>query len=157
MTGNDTRRGIWLMVATTFVFAMQDGISRHLAGEYNVLMVVMIRYWFFAAFVITVATRKAGGLRAAWRPGSPSSARLRQSTAMATARRAAATTFAPAPQGAYAIRIGAWTVGVAALAGVHNNQKKGATVGGIRSVASIPRPRTTTATRPSRPWTPYWP
>jgi hypothetical protein len=22
--GNDTRRGIWLMTATTFVFAMQD-------------------------------------------------------------------------------------------------------------------------------------
>jgi drug/metabolite transporter (DMT)-like permease len=59
------RLGIWLMVATTFIFAMQDGISRHLAGEYNVLMVVMIRYWFFAAFVIAVAARKAGGLRAA--------------------------------------------------------------------------------------------
>ena len=55
----NTRLGIWLMIATTFVFAMQDGISRHLAGEYNVLMVVMIRYWFFAAFVIAVATRKA--------------------------------------------------------------------------------------------------
>ena len=57
--------GIWLMIATTFVFAMQDGISRHLAGEYNVLMVVMIRYWFFAAFVIVIASRKAGGIRAA--------------------------------------------------------------------------------------------
>ncbi|MBY6201755.1 DMT family transporter [Maritalea mobilis] len=65
MSADNTRLGIWLMVATTFVFAMQDGISRHLAGEYNVLMVVMIRYWFFAAFVIAVATRKAGGLRAA--------------------------------------------------------------------------------------------
>ncbi|HDR28511.1 MAG TPA: EamA/RhaT family transporter, partial [Rhodovulum sp.] len=53
------------MVATTFVFAMQDGRSRHLAGEYNVLMVVMIRYWFFAAFVIAFAARKAGGIRAA--------------------------------------------------------------------------------------------
>mgnify|MGYP001803686872 FL=1 len=31
------------MVLTTFVFAVQDGISRHLAGEYNTLMVVMIR------------------------------------------------------------------------------------------------------------------
>ncbi|WP_296764443.1 DMT family transporter [Sediminimonas sp.] len=61
----NTRLGIGLMVLTTFIFAMQDGISRHLAGEYNVLMVIMIRYWFFAAFVITVATRKAGGLRAA--------------------------------------------------------------------------------------------
>ena len=59
------RRGIWLMIATTLVFAMQDGISRHLASEYNVLMIVMIRYWFFAAFVIAVATRQAGGVRAA--------------------------------------------------------------------------------------------
>ena len=65
MTEQNTRAGIWLMVLTTFIFALQDGISRHLAGEYNVLMVVMIRYWFFAAFVMTVAARKAGGLRVA--------------------------------------------------------------------------------------------
>ncbi|WP_284260875.1 DMT family transporter [Roseicyclus amphidinii] len=65
MSAQNTRLGIWLMVATTFVFAMQDGISRHLAGEYNVLMVVMIRYWFFAAFVIAIAARHSGGLRAA--------------------------------------------------------------------------------------------
>ena len=64
MTEQNTRLGILLMVATTFVFAMQDGISRHLASEYNVLMVVMIRYWFFAAFVVTLAVRQAG-LRAA--------------------------------------------------------------------------------------------
>ena len=67
----DTRLGIALMVATTFVFAVQDGISRHLASEYNVLMVVMIRYWFFAAFVIAVASRKAGGVRAAARTRQP--------------------------------------------------------------------------------------
>ncbi len=65
MNEPNTRAGILLMVATTFVFALQDGISRHLASEYNVYMVVMIRYWFFAAFVITVAARKAGGIRAA--------------------------------------------------------------------------------------------
>jgi len=65
MTEQNIRLGIWLMIATTFVFAVQDGISRHLAGEYNVYMVVMIRYWFFAAFVIAVASRKAGGVRAA--------------------------------------------------------------------------------------------
>jgi len=65
MTEQNTRLGILMMVATTFVFAIQDGISRHLAGEYNVVMVVMIRYWFFAAFVMTIASRNAGGLRAA--------------------------------------------------------------------------------------------
>lgn len=65
MTEQNTRLGIMLMVVTTFIFAMQDGLSRHLAGEYNVLMVIMVRYWFFAAFVITIAARKAGGIRAA--------------------------------------------------------------------------------------------
>ena len=65
MTPKDTRAGILLMLATTLIFAVQDGISRHLAGEYNVYMVVMIRYWFFAAFVIAVAGRRVGGLRAA--------------------------------------------------------------------------------------------
>ena len=62
--GSDDRLGIALMVATTAVFAAQDGISRHLASEYNVMMVVMVRYWFFAAFVVALAVRKAG-LRAA--------------------------------------------------------------------------------------------
>ncbi|RVT83257.1 DMT family transporter [Rhodobacteraceae bacterium CCMM004] len=61
----DTRLGIALMIATTAIFALQDGISRHLASDYNVLMVVTIRYWFFAAFVVAVASRRAGGLRAA--------------------------------------------------------------------------------------------
>ncbi len=65
MAEQNQRAGILLMVATTFVFALQDGISRHLASEYNVFMVVMIRYWFFAAFVVAVAARRAGGLRAA--------------------------------------------------------------------------------------------
>lgn len=62
MSTDNPRLGIGLMVLTTAIFAAQDGISRHLAGEYNVMMVVMIRYWFFAAFVIAVASRKAGGL-----------------------------------------------------------------------------------------------
>lgn len=71
MTRNDTRLGIWLMVATTFIFSIQDGISRHLAGEYNVYMVVMVRYWFFAAFVIAIAGRKAGSIAAAARTEQP--------------------------------------------------------------------------------------
>lgn len=71
MTTTNNRLGIWLMVATTFVFAMQDGLSQHLASEYNVLMVVMIRYWFFAAFVMFVASRRAGGLKAAAATSQP--------------------------------------------------------------------------------------
>ena len=65
MAVQNTRLGILLMVSTTVIFALQDGISRHLAGEYNVLMVVMIRYWFFAAFVVALAARAPGGIRAA--------------------------------------------------------------------------------------------
>ena len=71
MTESNTRLGIYLMLATTFVFATQDGISRHLASEYNVLMAVMIRYWFFAAFVMAVAARKSGGLRKAAATSQP--------------------------------------------------------------------------------------
>lgn len=69
--GNNTRLGIALMIALSVVFAGQDGISRHLATEYNVFMVVMIRYWFFAAFVVTIASRKAGGIMAAARTSRP--------------------------------------------------------------------------------------
>jgi drug/metabolite transporter (DMT)-like permease len=59
-----TGLGIALMICVGLVFAVQDGVSRYLASEYNVLMVVMIRYWFFAAFVIALARRGPGGLRA---------------------------------------------------------------------------------------------
>ncbi len=68
---NNIPLGITLMVLTTFVFAVQDGLSRHLAAEYNVMMVVMIRYWFFAAFVIAIAKRHAGGLRAVAKTSQP--------------------------------------------------------------------------------------
>jgi drug/metabolite transporter (DMT)-like permease len=71
MTKDNARLGIGLMIATTFVFSVQDGISRYLAGEYNVLMVVMIRYWFFAAFVIALAARSRGGIARAARTDQP--------------------------------------------------------------------------------------
>ena len=61
------RLGILLMVATVATFAAQDGFSRALAGEYNTLMVVMIRYWAFAGFVILLALRRPEGARAAIR------------------------------------------------------------------------------------------
>ena len=56
---NDLRSGILLMILTMFVFASQDGISRHLASTYNAEMVVMVRYWFFAAFVIWLQSSNA--------------------------------------------------------------------------------------------------
>lgn len=68
---NNVPLGVALMLATTVVFSLQDAISRHLASEYNTIMVVMIRYWFFATFVIALAARTAGGLRAAARTSQP--------------------------------------------------------------------------------------
>jgi drug/metabolite transporter (DMT)-like permease len=65
MTEQNPRLGIGLMVLTTFIFAIQDGISRHLSAEYNVLMVVMVRYWFFGLFVLALAYRQPGGFRSA--------------------------------------------------------------------------------------------
>jgi len=71
MVEQNTKLGIWLMLATTMVFAVQDGLSRYLAGEYNVYMVIMIRFWFFAAFVIAISARRHGGLRGAARTTQP--------------------------------------------------------------------------------------
>jgi drug/metabolite transporter (DMT)-like permease len=64
---SNPRLGILLMIAAVATFAAQDGFSRHLAEEYNVLMVVMVRYWVFAGFVLFLALRKPEGLRAAVR------------------------------------------------------------------------------------------
>ena len=63
MHGN-ARRGILFMVAATATFALMDAMSRYMAARYNVIMVVMIRYWFFAAFVLLMAARRPGGLGA---------------------------------------------------------------------------------------------
>ncbi len=68
---NNPRLGIPLMIATTFVFAMQDGLSRYLAAEYNVVTVLMIRYWFFALFVITLSAARKGGIRRVARTTQP--------------------------------------------------------------------------------------
>ncbi|MEO0999419.1 MAG: DMT family transporter [Pseudomonadota bacterium] len=71
MQSNDARRGIGLMIATTAVFAAQDGISRYLAAEYNVVLIVMIRYWFFALFVLAISARRPGGIRGVARTRQP--------------------------------------------------------------------------------------
>lgn len=70
MTSENPRLGILLMVLAMAVFATQDGFSRHLAAEYNVFVVVMLRYWFFAAFVIAIA-RRQGGVRAVAKTAQP--------------------------------------------------------------------------------------
>lgn len=67
----NTRLGIWLMIATSAVFAVQDGLSRHLGEATNAYMVVTVRFWFMAAFVLAVSARMPGGIAAAARTAHP--------------------------------------------------------------------------------------
>ena len=55
------------MVAAVAAFAAQDGFSKHLAGTYSTQMIIMIRYWVFAGFVMLLALRRPEGFRAAIR------------------------------------------------------------------------------------------
>jgi drug/metabolite transporter (DMT)-like permease len=68
---NDVRLGIALMILTSLIFALQDGISRYLAETYNVMTVVMLRYWFFAGFVIALSAARGGGIARVARTGQP--------------------------------------------------------------------------------------
>jgi drug/metabolite transporter (DMT)-like permease len=67
----DNARGVLFMVVTMAIFATQDALSKHLVERYSVLSVTMIRYWFFALFVVALAARAEGGLRAAARTAFP--------------------------------------------------------------------------------------
>ncbi len=58
MTEQNTKRGIGMMVLTTLIFALQDGLTRHLTMHYPVQMVVMFRFWFIAALVLVRHGRK---------------------------------------------------------------------------------------------------
>ncbi len=69
MTGQGA--GIALMCATMAILAVQDAFSRHLAGEYNVWMVMMVRYWFFAVLALAIAARRPGALARAWATPRP--------------------------------------------------------------------------------------
>ena len=53
------------MAVTMLIFAVQDGISQYLAREYNVFFIVMVRYWFFALFVVILCSKQPDGLRKA--------------------------------------------------------------------------------------------
>ncbi|WP_342345979.1 DMT family transporter [Rhizobium cremeum] len=62
----------YLFAFTAFtVFAVQDGISKHLGESYSPVVVAVVRYWAFAAFALFLAFRAKGGLRAAVRTKRP--------------------------------------------------------------------------------------
>lgn len=72
-----TGLGIALMCLTCLIFAGQDAFSRLLGAEYPPLLIVMLRYWVFALFVIVMVSRRKGGLRRAIRTRRPKTQFLR--------------------------------------------------------------------------------
>ncbi len=60
---NNTQKGMVFMVMTMLCFAMQDGLSRHLAANYNVITTVAIRYAFFVIFVLAYGCLVTKSLR----------------------------------------------------------------------------------------------
>ncbi|TBN51691.1 DMT family transporter [Paracoccus sediminis] len=72
-----TGLGIVLMCLTCVIFAGQDAFSRMLGADYPPLLIVMIRYWVFALFVIAMVARQPGGLRRAIRTRRPKTQFLR--------------------------------------------------------------------------------
>ena len=67
------RQGLAIMLTclVSLIFAVQDAVSRHLGVAYSPIFVTMVRYWFFGIFVIAMAARGPGGLRAASRSHHP--------------------------------------------------------------------------------------
>lgn len=59
------RTGYIFTLLAISIFAIQDGISKHLGGLYPPIFITMIRFWAFAAFAVVMGARSRGGLRAA--------------------------------------------------------------------------------------------
>jgi drug/metabolite transporter (DMT)-like permease len=60
-----------MMIGAMVVFSLQDAVSKRLASTQPVIFITMIRYWFFALFVIALSARRSGGLRAVARTQLP--------------------------------------------------------------------------------------
>ena len=60
-----TGLAIVIMCGVSLIFAVQDGLSRQLGSQYAPTFVVMLRYWFFAIFVLALVSRQPGGLKRA--------------------------------------------------------------------------------------------
>lgn len=56
--------GYAFTLLAVFIFAIQDSFSKYLGERYSPIFITMIRYWVFAAFVILLASRRPGGIRA---------------------------------------------------------------------------------------------
>lgn len=60
-------RGVLFMVATTVIFAAQDGISKALAENHSPILITMWRYWFFGAVCLILLWRQ--GFRSGLKSG----------------------------------------------------------------------------------------
>jgi drug/metabolite transporter (DMT)-like permease len=67
----NNRAGMMFMIAGCLVFAIQDGLSRHLAESISVYMIVMVRFWVFGLLALGWAARSPKGFRAAARSQFP--------------------------------------------------------------------------------------
>lgn len=63
--------GIAMMLGSAATFGLQDGFSRLLAENYNVLSIVTIRYWFFLLFVLAFSATRPGGISNVARTSRP--------------------------------------------------------------------------------------
>lgn len=61
----NNRAGMLFMIAGCLVFAVQDGLSRYLAENVSVYMIVMLRFWMFGTLALVLAARHKNGFRAA--------------------------------------------------------------------------------------------
>ncbi|WP_134678435.1 DMT family transporter [Paracoccus ravus] len=69
--GDRQGKAILTICAASLVFAIMDGMSRHLGTAYSPIFVVTLRYWFFVGFVLLLCARAPGGIRAAIRTKRP--------------------------------------------------------------------------------------
>ncbi|MFD1791140.1 DMT family transporter [Ochrobactrum teleogrylli] len=58
-------RGYLFKIASVSIFAVQNGLSKYLGTAYSPIFIAMVRYWVFAAFVILLAMRSGGIVKAA--------------------------------------------------------------------------------------------
>lgn len=64
-SGQSNVRGVAFMVATSMIFAAQDGLSKALAADHSPILVTMWRYWFFGGVCLILLWRQgfAKGLK----------------------------------------------------------------------------------------------
>lgn len=69
MSENSNIRGVAFMLATTVIFALQDGLSKALAAEHSPIFITMWRYWAFGGVCLLLLWRT--GFREGLKSGQP--------------------------------------------------------------------------------------